>query len=72
MVLTKILSVAFIAGGVLLLIFGIDAWNSFGSEISKAFQGGPSSRAIWLLVSGIVAIVTGIGGLLYTPRAGTR
>lgn len=72
MVLTRILSVAFIVGGVLLLIFGIDAWNSVGSEISKAFQGGPSSRAIWLLVTGTVAIISGIGGLLFTPGAKAR
>jgi len=72
MVLIKILSVAFITGGVLLFIFGIDAWNSVGSEISELFQGGPSNRAILLLVSGIVAFVIGLGGLFYNPRVRTQ
>jgi uncharacterized membrane protein YidH (DUF202 family) len=71
MIMTRILSVAFIVGGVLLLVFGIDAWNSVGSDISRAVEGGPSNRAIWLLVSGIVAFVLGIGGLFYTPKVRT-
>ncbi|HEX2958819.1 MAG TPA: DUF3185 family protein [Chitinispirillaceae bacterium] len=72
MLFTRIFSIAFLAGGVLLLIFGIDAWNSAGSEISRVFQGGPSNRAIWLLVTGIISLFLGIGGLFYTPKAGTH
>lgn len=72
MVMTRIISVAFIVAGVVLLIFGIDAWNSVGSEITRVFEGGPSNRAIWLLVSGVIAFFLGIGGLFFTPKFRTQ
>jgi hypothetical protein len=72
MIMTRIVSVAFLIAGVVLLIFGIDAWNSVGSDITRVVEGGPSNRAIWLLVSGIVAFFLGIGGLFYTPKARTQ
>jgi hypothetical protein len=68
MATTRIFSVAFIVAGIVLLIFGIDAWNSVGSDITRAFEGGPSNRAIWLVISGAIAFFLGIGGLFYTPR----
>ncbi len=72
MIMTRIISVAFLVAGVSLLIFSIDAWNSVGSDITRAVEGGPSTRAIWLLVSGIVAFFLGIGGLFYSPKARTQ
>jgi hypothetical protein len=60
----KILSMALLAGGVVLIIYGINASNSFGSDISRLFSGSPTDKSIWLLIGGIVAAVVGVGGLL--------
>ena len=55
---------ALLAGGVLLLDFVVNEMNSVGSDLSRAFTGAPTDRAIWMLVGGIAAAVAGIAGLL--------
>ena len=62
--MNKAISLAILAGGILLAIFGIDAVNSTGSDISRFFTGAPTDRAMWLLVGGAVASVVGLGGLM--------
>jgi hypothetical protein len=60
----KILSLALLAGGIVLIIYGINASNSVGSDISRLFSGSPTDKSIWLLIGGIVAAAVGVGGLL--------
>ena len=62
--MNKAISLAILAGGILLAIFGIDAVNSTGSDISRFFTGAPTDRAMWMLVGGAVASVVGLGGLM--------
>jgi len=62
--MNKPLSIALLAGGILLIIFGINASNSFGSDISRFFTGSPTDKAIWMLVGGVVAAVVGLVGLM--------
>jgi uncharacterized membrane-anchored protein len=62
--MNKAISLAILAGGVLVMIFGINAINSAGSDISRFFTGAPTDRAIWMLVGGVVASVVGLAGLL--------
>jgi hypothetical protein len=57
------LSFALLAGGILLIIFGVNASNSFGSDVSRFFTGSPTDKAIWMLVGGVVAAVVGLLGL---------
>ena len=57
------LSLALLAGGILLIILGINASNSFGSDISRFFTGSPSDEAMWMLVVGVAAVVVGLFGL---------
>lgn len=61
--MNKPLSLAFLAGGILLLIFGISEWNSIGSGLSRLFTGAPTNKATWMLVGGAVATVVGLAGL---------
>ena len=61
--MNKPLSIALLAGGILLIIFGVNASNSFGSDISRFFTGSPTDKAIWMLVGGAVATVVGLVGL---------
>jgi len=57
------ISLALLAGGIVLIIFGFNASNSFGSDISRFFTGSPTDKAIWMLVGGVVAAVAGLLGL---------
>lgn len=61
--MNKPIAIALLAVGVLLIIYGINASNSFTSEISKAFTGSPTDKTIWLLAAGIIAAVIGLVGL---------
>ena len=58
--MNKIVSLALLIGGVMLMIYGIDATNSFGSDLSRFFTGSPTNKAIWLLIGGTVAAVLGL------------
>jgi hypothetical protein len=62
--MNKAISLAILAGGILLAAFGIAAVNSTGSDISRFFTGAPTDRAMWMLVGGLVASVIGLAGLL--------
>jgi hypothetical protein len=60
----KTISLAMLAGGILLVIFGVNASNSVSSDISRVFTDAPTDKAIWMLVGGIVVTVIGAMGLL--------
>jgi uncharacterized membrane protein YidH (DUF202 family) len=62
--MTKSISVALLAGGILLLIFGVSAYDSTSSDISRFFTGSATDKSIWMLVGGVVATVLGLVGLL--------
>ncbi len=64
------LSIAFLAGGILLAIFGANEMQSFSSDISRVFTGAPSDRAVWMTVGGVILIVLGAAGLLLGSRKG--
>ena len=62
--MNKALSLAILAGGVLLLIFGINAYDSSSSDISRFFTGSATDKSMWMLIGGAVATVLGLAGLL--------
>jgi hypothetical protein len=62
--MNKSLSLALLAAGIMLTIFGVNEMNSFASDISRLFTGAPSDRAIWMIVGGVVLGVLGLTGLL--------
>ena len=59
----KTISLAILAGGILLVIFGISASNSVSSDISRFFTDSPTDKAIWMLVGGVVLALIGAVGL---------
>ena len=61
--MNKILSTALLVGGIALLIYGISASNSVGSDVSRAVTGNPTDKSIWLLIGGAVAAAAGAVGL---------
>ena len=62
--MNKILSLALLAGGVVLIIYGVNASDSIGSSFSRMFTGNPTDKTIWFLIGGIVAAALGAGGLM--------
>ena len=62
--MNRIIFLALLIGGVVLMIYGIKATNSFSSDVSRFFSGSPTDKAIWLLIGGIVASVIGLVGTL--------
>ena len=58
--MNKIVSLALLVGGVILIVIGIDATNSFGSDVSRFFTGSPTDKAVWFLIGGSVAAVVGL------------
>jgi Protein of unknown function (DUF3185) len=58
------ISLALLAGGLVLLIFGFNASESFSSDVSRFFTGSPTDKAVWMLAGGAVLTVTGLIGLL--------
>lgn len=62
--MNTIVSIALLVGGVVLMIFGINAMNSFSSDVSRFFTGSPTNKAVWMLIGGAVATVVGLVGTL--------
>ena len=62
--MNKAVSLALLAGGIVLLIFGFNASESFSSDVSRFFTGSPTDKAMWLMVGGAIATVLGLVGLL--------
>jgi hypothetical protein len=68
--MNKLVSLALLVGGVVLIIIGINATNSFSSDVSRFFTGSPTDKAIWILIGGIVAAVVGLTGTLRGSKQG--
>jgi hypothetical protein len=62
--MNKPLSFALLIGGIILIIYGLNASDSVGSSFSRMFTGSPTDKTIWLLIGGIVAAAIGLGGLI--------
>lgn len=61
----KAIGLAMLVAGVILVIYGINASESFASEVEEAVSGTPTDSAMWMLIGGAVL---GIVGLFLTLR----
>jgi hypothetical protein len=68
--MNKMFSIVLLVGGVVLMVLGVQATNSFGSDLSKFFTGGPTDKAIWMVIGGLIASVMGLAMTLRSSRAG--
>jgi hypothetical protein len=66
--MNKALSIALLAGGILLLILGINAYDSTSSDISRFFTGSPTDKSTWMLVAGVVGTALGLVSLFRASR----
>jgi len=62
--MNKLIGLVLLAGGIVLMIYGISASESFTSDVSRFFTGSPTDKAIWMTIGGIAAIIIGLFGLL--------
>ena len=56
----RAMGIALLVGGVILLVFGLNASESFASEVSEVFTGSPTDRSIWMIVLGSVTAAAGL------------
>jgi uncharacterized membrane protein YidH (DUF202 family) len=68
--MNKAVSLALLAGGVVLMILGFSATDSFSSDVSRFFTGSPTDKAVWMLIGGIIAAVIGLVGTLRGSKPG--
>ena len=61
--MNKLISLVLMVGGVVLIVMGITAMDSFSSDISRFFTGAPTDKAVWLLIGGVVATIVGLSGV---------
>jgi hypothetical protein len=62
--MNKPISLVLLVTGISLLIYGVSASDSLGSDFSRFFTGSPTDKTMWLLIGGAAATVAGAAGLL--------
>lgn len=60
--MNRMISLALLVIGVVLIVFGVMAMDSFSSDVSRFFTGAPTDKAVWMLIAGIVTAVVGLSG----------
>jgi hypothetical protein len=66
--MNKPIAIALIVVGLVLIVVGASATQSFSSDVSKFFTGSPTNKAIWTLVGGTVIAAFG----LFALRGGNK
>jgi drug/metabolite transporter (DMT)-like permease len=68
--MNKIVSIVLIVVGAVLIVLGVEATNSFRSDVSRFFTGSPTDKAVWMLIGGIACALVGLAGTLRGSRQG--
>jgi hypothetical protein len=63
-IMNKPISLVLFFVGIILVIYGVSASDSIGSDVSRFFTGSPTDKTIWLLIGGAVAAAVGASGLM--------
>lgn len=62
-------SLVLLVGGIILIIYGINASESVASSFSRFFKGTPTDNTIWLVAGGVAAAVLGLVGVWRDSRS---
>lgn len=61
--MNRIIYIALLAAGVVLVVLGVVESDSISSDFSRLFTGEPTDKAVWLLIGGGLATIGGVAGL---------
>lgn len=64
----NVVGLTIFALGVVLLVLGFNETQSMASEVTRAFTGSPSDRSLWLVVGGLLSVVSGLTFALRASR----
>ncbi|PLY02706.1 MAG: hypothetical protein C0623_03500 [Desulfuromonas sp.] len=56
----KIIGIALLVVGVILIVWGFNEAGSFGGKLSSAISGSPGDRVLWFYIAGGVCSVIGL------------
>ncbi len=62
--MNKGISVALLVVGVILILWGVNAMESFSSDVSRAVTGAPTDKSMWLMIAGAGMAIVGLFGTL--------
>ncbi|WP_018872885.1 DUF3185 family protein [Thioalkalivibrio sp. ALJ16] len=65
---TRILGIALLVGGIILLLMGYDATESLGEELHREFLGSYTDETRWYLIGGGVMAAVGLVLTLFGAR----
>jgi len=57
------LDLVLLVAGVVLIVMGLMAMDSFGSDVSRFFTGSPTDKSVWMLIGGVVCAGFGLRGV---------
>lgn len=60
-----LISIAILIFGVVLIVMGVRAIDSFSSDVSRFFTGAPTDKAVWMLIGGSVLSIIGVSGIVW-------
>ncbi len=63
--MNRLISLALLVIGIVLIVFGVNAMDSFSSDVSRFFTGTPTDKAVWMLIAGIAAAIVGLSGVTF-------
>jgi divalent metal cation (Fe/Co/Zn/Cd) transporter len=61
--MNKMVSLALIVVGVVLIVLGVLAMDSFSSDVSRFFTGTPTDKSVWMLIAGALSAIVGLSGV---------
>jgi hypothetical protein len=68
MIPQRVLGIALLAAGVVLLVIGMNASHSVADQLSNTFTGRFTDKTTWFIVGGIAAGIAGLAMMLRGPR----
>jgi hypothetical protein len=69
--MNKMISLVLIVIGAMLIVWGVAAMDSFGSDVSRFFTGAPTDKSVWMLIAGVLVAAVGLSGVTFGSR-GTK
>lgn len=67
--MSKGIAIALLVVGAMLIFWGVNASESFSSDVSRFFTGSGTDKSMWLLGGGAALAVVGLVTLVRSPKS---